>query len=239
MINQTHITNNMATQTIDKKDRIPKDSANTDFAANLQAALTAESNESHIESYRQSLVERFGNVRIQNVGNDQSSMDELGMGTIGSGNIVIALNILEEMANNPQKAEYYEKTIQHHFDHLPILHAEMAAMNHRITSCGVVIHPNGEVTYYVSGEETPEYKAKVAAENKAKQERKAAQQKEAEEAAQEMFAKQMQMLEMGYQQRAAELANERASLTQNLGLSTNLDSLIAAYQSQAQNLSQY
>lgn len=239
MINKTNIINNIATQTIDKNGKISKDSANADFAANLQAVLTAESDESPIESYRQSLMERFGNVRIQNVGNDQSSMDELGMGTIGSGNVVIAPNILEEMANNPQKAEFYEKAIAHHFDHLPILRAEMAAMNHRITSCGVVIHPNGEVTYYVSGEETPEYKAKVAAENKAKQERKAAKQKEAEEAAQEMFAKQMQMLEMGYQQRAFELASKRASLTQNLGLSTNLDSLIAAYQSQAQNLSQY
>ncbi len=210
----------------------------SDFGADLSAAL-AESDESRVESYRQSLVERFGNVIIQSVGNDQSSMDELGMGTIGSGNVVIAPNILEEMASNPQKAEYYEKAIAHHFDHLPILRAEMAAMNHRITSCGVVIHPNGEVTYYVSGEETPEYKAKVAAENKAKQERKAKQQQESEEAAQEMFAKQMQMLEMGYQQKAKELASEGAIFVPFVGFAMQVDSLIAAYQAQAQNLSLY
>ena len=115
----------------------------------------------------------------------------------------------------------------------------MAAMNHIITSCGVVIHPNGEVTYYVSGEETPEYKEKVEAENKAKQERKAKQQQEAEEAAQEMFAKQMQMLEMGYQQKAKELASERTIFAQNMGFATQVDSLIVAYQAQAQNLSLY
>ena len=208
------------------------------FGADLSAAL-AESDESRVESYQQSLVERFGNVMIQSIANDQSSMDELGMGTIGSGNVVIAPNILEQMANDPQKAAFYEKAIAHHFEHLPILRAEMAAMNHRITSCGVVIHPNGEVTYYVSGEETPEYKAKVEAENKAKQERKAKQQQEAEEAAQEMFAKQMQMLEMGYQQKAKELASERTIFAQNMGFATQVDSLIAAYQAQAQNLSLY
>ena len=52
------------------------------FGADLSTAL-AESDESRVESYRQSLVERFGNVMIQSIANDQSSMDELGMQTCG------------------------------------------------------------------------------------------------------------------------------------------------------------
>lgn len=237
MIDSYALTSAVAAQQPKKDKNIPLSNAN--FAANLQAALVENDSTMRTETYRQLLIEKFGNVMIQAINNDQSSMDELGMGTIGTGNVVIALNILEEMANNPQKAAFYENAIAHHFEHLPILHAEMAAMNHRITSCGVVIHPNGEVTYYVSGEETPEYKAKVEAENKAKEERKRTKQQESEEAAQEMFAKQMQMLEMGYQQKATELANQRTTLMHNLGFTTQIDSLIAAYQSQAQNLSLY
>ena len=40
-----------------------------------------------------------------------------------------------------------------------------------------MIHPDGTAHYYMSAEETPEYKAKVEAEHKAKQEKKAKQAK--------------------------------------------------------------
>ena len=49
------------------------------------------------------------------IGSDQKSMDSIGTGTYGMNNIVIAPNVLETMANDPQKAAYYEKMIQEFF----------------------------------------------------------------------------------------------------------------------------
>lgn len=56
-------------------------------------------------------------VSIQNVGKDQNSIDSIGAGTAGTGNVVIASNILEQMANDPEKAAYYEKKIQDYFNY--------------------------------------------------------------------------------------------------------------------------
>ncbi len=57
---------------------------------------------------------------------------------------------------------------------LPQTQAFMVAVGHKITSSGVIIHEDGTVTYYLSGEESPEKKAQVEAEQKAKQEKKVA-----------------------------------------------------------------
>lgn len=53
------------------------------------------------------LKEKYGGVSVRNVGTDQKSMDELGLGTAGTGNVVIAPDILEQMAKDPEKAAYY------------------------------------------------------------------------------------------------------------------------------------
>lgn len=148
----------------------------TDFICSLQKA--AETDTSRLDAYRQQLEKRFGKVMIQNVGKDQRSMDTLGYGTFGAGNVVIAPNILKEMADNTQKAAYYEQRIQEHFDNIPQTRAFMAAMGHRMISSGVVIHPDGTVTYYLCGEESPETRARVEAENKAKDEKKAKRRRE-------------------------------------------------------------
>ena len=134
---------------------------------------------SKVDSYTEYLRQKYGaGVSVQNVGKDQRSMDNIGAGTAGTGNVVIASNILEQMANDPEKAAYYEKKIQEHFDSLPQTEAFMAAVGHKTTSCGVVVHEDGTVTYYLSGEESPEKKVKVEAEQKAKQEKKAARRQE-------------------------------------------------------------
>lgn len=148
----------------------------TDFIHSLQSA--AETDASRLDAYRKHLEERFGKIMVQNVGKDQRSMDKLGYGTYGAGNVVIAPNILKEMANDPKKAAYYEQRIQEHFDNIPQTRAFLAAMGHRMVSSGVVIHPDGTVTYYLCGEESPETRARVEAENKAKQEKKAKQRRE-------------------------------------------------------------
>ena len=153
---------------------------------------------------------------------------------------MIASNILEQMANDPEKAAYYEKKIQEHFDSLPQTEAFMAAVGHKITSCGVVVHEDeyvledGTVTYYLSGEESPEKKAKVEAERKAKQEKKAARRQENLKRSQEAAKKRRQEMEIAYRKQTME--EMLASRTMDAGrvtytsTSAVMGSAIAAYE---------
>ena len=176
----------------------------TSFTKQLQETGKA-SGTSTVDAYTEYLKQKYGaGVSIQNVGKDQSSIDRIGAGTAGTGNVVIASNILEQMANDPEKAAYYEKKIQEHFDSLPQTEAFMAAVGHKITSCGVVIHEDGTVTYYLSGEESPEKKAKVEAEQKAKQEKKAARRQENLKRSQEAAEKRRQEMETAYRKQTME-----------------------------------
>ena len=164
-------------------------------------------------------------------------MDNIGAGTAGTGNVVIASNILEQMANDPEKAAYYEKKIQEHFDSLPQTEAFMAAVGHKITSCGVVVHEDGTVTYYLSGEESPEKKAKVEAEQKAKQEKKAARHQENLKRSQEAAEKRRQEMEIAYRkQTMEEMLASRVIQTGRVtyaGTPESLRSAVAAYEMSA------
>lgn len=177
----------------------------TSFTEQLQK--TGEAGASKVDAYTEYLKQKYGaGVSIRNVGKDQSSMDRIGAGTEGTGNVVIASNILEQMAADPEKAAYYEKKIQEHFDSLPQTEAFMAAVGHKITSCGVVVHEDGTVTYYLSGEESPEKKAKVEAEQKAKQEKKAVMRQENLKRSQEATEKRKQEMETAYRKQTMEEA---------------------------------
>ena len=167
-----------------------------DFASRLQEAK--DTNMSNVDAYTEQLRSKYGNVMIMNVGKDQNSMDNLGMGTSGYSNVVIAPNILQQMANNPEKAAYYEEKIQQHFDSIPETEAFMKAMGHVTTSCGVVIHEDGSVTYYLSGEEGPEKKAEFEAAQKAKREKKAEKRREEMERSKEVAEERRQELERQY-----------------------------------------
>ncbi len=89
--------------------------------------------------------------------------------------------------NDPQKAAYYEGKIQHYYDTLPACQAQLSLMGHEIHSSGIVIHPDGTVTHYVSGDLKPEVRARIEAqmraEAEAKAERKRAYLRQSEEAA--------------------------------------------------------
>ena len=74
----------------------------------------------------------------------------------------------------------------------------MASIGHVTTSCGVVIHEDGKVTYYLSGEESPEKKAKFEAAQKEKREEKAAKRKENLERSKEAYEKRKNLLELQY-----------------------------------------
>ena len=139
------------------------------FAEQLQS-IGEKMGCSSAEVYQKYLERRYGNVMIQSVENDQKSMDRLGAATSGTGNVVIAPNILEQMAKNPEKAAYYET--------LPMCQAQLSAMGHEIHSSGVVIHPDGTVTYYVMADLKPEVRAKIEAQIRAEDEAKAKRKRE-------------------------------------------------------------
>ena len=218
-------------------NKAQKTSANkASFTEQLQK--TGEAGISKAEAYTEYLKQKYGaGVSIQNVGKDQRSMDNIGAGTAGTGNVVIASNILEQMANDPEKAAYYEKKIQEHFDSLPQTEAFMAAVGHKITSCGVVVHEDGTVTYYLSGEESPEKKAKVEAEQKAKQEKKAARRQENLKRSQEAAEKRRQEMEIAYRkQTMEEMLASRVIQTGGVtyaGTPGSLRSAVAAYEMSA------
>lgn len=155
-----------------------------------------------VDTYKEYLESRYGNVMIQSVGKDQRSMDSLGASTSGLGNVVIAPNILEEMANNPKKAAYYEGKIQNYFDSVPRYQAELSAMGHEIHSCGIVIHPDGTVTHYICGDLKPEVRAKIEARIKAEDEEKAKRRKQYLEQGQEAAEQRRQIWENHYQTQA-------------------------------------
>lgn len=153
----------------------------TSFLSVLSAAQTSTA--SSFEEYTEYLNSRYGMVMVQDVGKDQKSMDALGSRTSGTGNIVIATNILEEMAIDPEKADYYEKKIRYLSDSLPMHEAQLAAGGFEIQSRGMVVHPDGTVTYYISADLTPEKKAQVKAAMKAEDEAKAQRRAEYEQQA--------------------------------------------------------
>ena len=134
---------------------------------NTSGAVSAEA-----KDYAEYLKKAYGDVTIRSVGKDQHSMDDLGMGTVGTGNVVIAPNILEQMAQDPEKAAFYEGKIKRYFQELPKIKAEISAMGHEIHSCGIVIHPDGTETYYITGDLKPEVRARIEAQIKAEQEEK-------------------------------------------------------------------
>lgn len=218
-------------------NKAQKTSANkASFTEQLQK--TGEAGISKADAYTEYLKQKYGaGVSIQNVGKDQRSMDNTGAGTAGTGNVVIASNILEQMANDPEKAAYYEKKIQEHFDSLPQTEAFMAAVGHKITSCGVVVHEDGTVTYYLSGEESPEKKAKVEAEQKAKQEKKAARHQVNLKRSQEAVEKRRQEMEIAYRkQTMEEMLASRVIQTGGVtyaGTPGSLRSAIAGYEMSA------
>lgn len=215
-------------------NRTKKATNGAGFTEQLQKTGEA-ANTSKVDTYTEYLKQRYGaGVSIQNVGKDQSCIDRIGAGTAGTGNVVIAQNILEQMANDPEKAAYYEKKIQEHFDSLPQTEAFMAAIGHKITSCGVVIHEDGTVTYYLSGEESPEKKAKVEAEQKAKQEKKAAQRQENLKRSQEAAEKRRQEMGIAYRKQAmAEALTNHTMNTSRIAYTVTpevMSSAVAAYE---------
>lgn len=143
------------------------------------SATSASTNESssgttNVDSYLSQLQSKFGTkISVQNMEYSKANINHIGSSTIGTGNVVIASNILEKMASDPKARQHYEAKIQAHFDTIGEANAFMAIRGRRIVSRGVIVHPNGEVTYYSSSDYTPEEKARLEKAMKEEDEEKA------------------------------------------------------------------
>ena len=159
---------------------------------------------SKVDAYQKYLEQKYGPIMVRDVGSDQGSMDALGTGTYGMNNIAIAPNILEEMANNPEKAAHYEKIIDDFFASQPMVKAQMAAGGFEIQSYGVVIHPDGTANYYVCGDVSPEKKAKIEAQMKAEDEEKAKRKQKYREQSEKAAEKRRMEMETAYKRQTME-----------------------------------
>lgn len=133
-------------------------------------------------AYIEHLKKKYGQVTIKSVGRDQASLQKAG-GSMRGHDVVIAPNILENMANDPKKAAYYEQKIDDFFSATPKLKAYFAAQGLTYEPCGVVVHEDGSVTYICGGGDSPERVAEVNRINSEKAKKKAEGQKQYQEQA--------------------------------------------------------
>lgn len=151
---------------------------------------------SNVDIYRKYLESKYGRVTIKDVPKDQKTLEKLGKSMSGN-DVVIAPNILEEMANDPKKAAYYEEKIDYFFDTIiPRETARCASMGLVFEPAGVVVHKDGTVTYICGCSDSPERVAQVNAINKAKQEKRAAQREAAFKRSREEAIRRAQEIEL-------------------------------------------
>ena len=188
---------------------------------------------SKVDAYTEYLRSKYGNVKIQSVGKDQQSLDRAGKSMSGN-DVVIAPNILEQMANDPEKAAYYEGKIDDFFHATPMLKASFAAKGLDYQPCGVVVHEDGSVTYISGCADSPERVAEVNAINKAKREKEAAQRMASLERSQKAAEEQSQQIEIAYKkQTMAEALASHTMDTSRYAYTTVpevMGSAIAAYE---------
>ena len=165
----------------------------TSFAEQL--ASTAQVGEARVDAYKEYLKLKYGNVSFRSIPKDQKTLEKVGKSMSGN-DVIIAPNIVEQMANDPDKAAYYEKKIDYFFDVvIPRGNALCAARGLVFEPAGVVVHEDGTVTYICGCSDSPERVAEVNAINKAKREKRAAQRKEQFELSQEMAEQRRQLME--------------------------------------------
>lgn len=188
-----------------------------------------------VDEYLDYLKSKYGNVSIQSVGKDQASLDRIGKSMSGN-DVIIAPNILEQMANDTEKAAYYEKKIDDYFEAVPMLKTSFAAQGLVYEPGGVVVHEDGSVTYISGCSDSPERVAEVNAINKAKREKEAAQRKELLERSQEAAEQQKQIMESYLQRRTMTEAIHKSMLDTEtnyyfVGQSQEVAAAVTAYES--------
>ena len=192
---------------------------------------------SKVEAYRKYLEQKYGPVIVKDVGKDQRSIDTIGSSTSGYNNVVIAPNILEQMANDPEKAAYYESKIRAGLDNFPKVQAQLSAAGFEIYSYGVGIEADGTVYTYTCGDLKPDVRAKIEAQIKAEQEERVKRKKQYQELSEEAAEKRKLEMEVAYKRQSmTELIANKTAETGRVtyaGTSEIMSSAIAAYERSA------
>lgn len=129
------------------------------------------------EAYLKHLKNKYGRLTIESIGKDQTSLEKVGKRMSGN-DVIIAPNILEDMASDAKTAIYYEQKIDYFFNTvIPRESAFCAARGLIFEPGGVVVHEDGTVTYICGCSDSPERIAEVNRINREKAQKKADQQK--------------------------------------------------------------
>jgi len=165
--------NNTDTSNVSFKNTLSQASLSR-ISTTSASATGSSGGTTNVDSYLSQLQSKFGTkISVQNMEYSKANINHIGSSTIGTGNVVIASNILEKMASDPKARQHYEAKIQAHFDTIGEANTFMAMHGRRVVSSGVIVHPNGEVTYYSSSDYTPEEKARLEKAMKEEDEEKA------------------------------------------------------------------
>lgn len=129
------------------------------------------------DAYLEHLKSKYGRVIIEKVGRDPDSLKKAG-GRMRGHDVIIAPNILQEMAGDPKTGMAYEKKIDYFFHTvIPQGNAICAAKGLVFEPCGVVVHEDGSVTYICGCSDSPERVAEVNRINQERDEKRVEQRK--------------------------------------------------------------
>ena len=123
------------------------------------------------------LERKFGvKINVQDV--NKSDIKRHAMNAVGNGNVTIAANILEEMANDTRSKQLYEKKIQDYFDSIPGCVKSMESSGFTVIATGVTVHPDGTTSYWVFFDLSPKEKEKIRREQESSDAEKAKKKEE-------------------------------------------------------------
>lgn len=101
------------------------------------------------QDYLKGLKEKYPdvNITVADFKNGKQE-DNYMLGSSGGNNIVIASNIIEQMASDPATAAKYEKYIAEVPEAANIMKDGIAAHGNEMVACGTAIDKDGKVTYW-------------------------------------------------------------------------------------------
>ena len=167
----------------------------TDYT-NTYAADRADGNSSlngDSQAYLNSLKEKYPDVNITVADFRNGKQEDAYMlGSSGGNNIVIASNMIEQMASDPAAAAKYEKYIAQVPESAKIMKDGIAAHGNEMVACGTAIDKDGKVTYWSVSRHKPSKESQSVSYKKIRQEQseeKRAKKKEEESLKEKKLAK--------------------------------------------------
>ncbi len=156
--------------------------------ANGSSSLNGDS-----QAYLNSLKEKYPDVNITVADFKNGKQEDAYMfGSSGGNNIVIASNIIEQMASDPAAAAKYEKYIAEVPESAKIMKDGIEAHGNEMVACGTAIDKNGKVTYWSISRHKPSKESQSVSYKKTLQEQleeKRAKKKEEEALKEKKLAK--------------------------------------------------